>query len=657
MNQSNEPNVKYFLSGGDQLILGQRLAEGGQGKVFFVVGKPGMLAKIYHAGENLSNKKERLDHLLDRKIDALTEVAAFPLERIVDDSGSTVGFMMEYLSSWVPVHQIFQIQQRKSLMPNCDFRVLVRTAKNLSAAVARFHSSDIVIGDLNESNVFVNGSALVKLVDADSVQIEAGGQLYTCDVGRHEYIAPELQGHSLSTRRRSPEEDRFSLAVLIFQVLVFGRHPFAGRPRGSEEISLEQAIKNEWYVYHTDGCDRMKMPSGVKIDFLNFEIREMFDRAFVGDPSRRPSGQEWVDALARFEDELVACPESERHFYWRNSSGCSWCEFEKHWRMPIFGQASVVTSVGVDPAVEDYQLRLSATELPTTYELPVSDAKLDRFLDKKNKLNLVAIIALIGFMGFQLFVMYYLLDSGLGTYEKFFMISGILLLLIISAFFPIEYKLSSAKKKYLILKSEYEKQLKEWESLTGVQTFETLKTQAMEYVEALSTAEQRREDLVKTELRKTYDYELNVFLKKYSVAVASIASSSRVVLNRLYDGGIKTAADVSEESLDNFKVGQNLKHELLVWRKELEERFWSTSPYRLSESHLKRIDKEIERESLAIRRFLESKTPELEQIAEQVKVRQRQQGPELHQAFHDYEKAKNTYHEALTKAGRMLPPD
>ncbi len=337
MLHKREVPLELFLSNGVKISLGERLAEGGQGKIFFVDGMIGKLAKIYHFDQDLSKKRERLDGLLSLETRGLAEVAAFPIEGIQDQEGNTVGFLMENLEGWVPLHQVYQIKSRLKLMSESDFGALVRISRNLSACVHRMHEAGIIVGDLNESNAFVSTNAMVKLVDADSVQIEVKGELYTCDVGRPEFIPPELQGHSLSNRMRKKEEDRFALAIMIFQTLTFGRHPFAGRPRGSEEISLELAISQNWYVYHTQGCSRLLPPAGLKLSFLSFEIREMFDRAFGGTPEQRPSSQEWFDALAKFESSLKTCSVSKWHRFWDIGDNCPWCEMEKNWRVPLFG--------------------------------------------------------------------------------------------------------------------------------------------------------------------------------------------------------------------------------------------------------------------------------------------------------------------------------
>ena len=116
------------------------------------------------------------------------------------------------------------------VLPQFDRRYLLRTARNLAAALSALHSSGYVAGDLNESNVLVTPTALVTLIDTDSFQVredrewKSGASL--CPVGKPEYTPPELQGKPLSEVMRLPDHDAFGLAVLIFQLLMEGSHPF-----------------------------------------------------------------------------------------------------------------------------------------------------------------------------------------------------------------------------------------------------------------------------------------------------------------------------------------------------------------------------------------------------------------------------------------------
>src|SRR5436305_1951244 len=92
------------------------------------------------------------------------------------------------------------------------------------------HSRDYVVGDVNESNILVADTALITVVDTDSFQVRDpdGKTVFHCPVAKPEFTPPELQGRQLHDVDRVPAHDRFGLAVLIFQLLMEGTHPFAG---------------------------------------------------------------------------------------------------------------------------------------------------------------------------------------------------------------------------------------------------------------------------------------------------------------------------------------------------------------------------------------------------------------------------------------------
>jgi serine/threonine protein kinase len=179
----------------------------------------------------------------------------------------------------------------------------------LAAAVGSLHAKEYVVGDLNESNVLVTSSALVTLIDVDSFQVTArpAGQpprVYRCPVGKVEYTAPELQGKDFASIDRSAEHDRFALGVLIFQLLMDGNHPFRGRwlPAGAPP-ELPAKIASGYFPYRKQRRGKIVPPLGAPpLEALHPGVAKLIRRCFVDghkDPRRRPTAEEWRDALER----------------------------------------------------------------------------------------------------------------------------------------------------------------------------------------------------------------------------------------------------------------------------------------------------------------------------------------------------------------------
>src|SRR5262249_20945180 len=126
---------------------------------------------------------------------------AWPVERLlgVDGPRDVVGYLMPRVARALPVYEVYNPRSRLRLSPLFHQGYLLRTARNLAAAVAALHERDYVVGDLNETNVLVTNQALVTLVDTDSFQVHdphgdggGGRRVFRCPVGKAEYTPPEL---------------------------------------------------------------------------------------------------------------------------------------------------------------------------------------------------------------------------------------------------------------------------------------------------------------------------------------------------------------------------------------------------------------------------------------------------------------------------------
>src|SRR5262249_60225971 len=123
---------------------------------------------------------------------------------------------------------------------------------NTAGCVAAIHYNCFVIGDLTPKNILVTRKATVYLLDVDSFQVSVEGKTYRCDGGFPEYTPPELQGVAFRKVDRAQEHDGFGLAIVIFQLLFMGRHPFSGNFLGAGEMTLERAIREFRFAYGAD---------------------------------------------------------------------------------------------------------------------------------------------------------------------------------------------------------------------------------------------------------------------------------------------------------------------------------------------------------------------------------------------------------------------
>ena len=168
------------------------------------------------------------------------------------------------------------------------------------------------MGDVNEKNLKISSKAIVRLIDCDSYQINAGGRTFLCEVGVPLYTPPELQGQSFRGVVRTHNHDRFGLAVLIFHLLFVGRHPFSGRPLTRGELPLEKAIKEFRFAFSRAAAQLQIAPPlhSPLLDIVPAEIARLFERAFSSHsarPSARPTAEEWAAALNTLQKQLKVC--------------------------------------------------------------------------------------------------------------------------------------------------------------------------------------------------------------------------------------------------------------------------------------------------------------------------------------------------------------
>ena len=657
-NTDTEAVVQVYDEAGNAVHLTTALGEGGQGKVYRLKEDDGLLAKIYKKDEDLSEKLPRLQALLAMDSERLRKAGAWPHRPLRNAQGETVGFVMEFLQGWVPLHKVYQIKSRLTLIPNADFGFLVRVARNLATCVHYMHEAGIVIGDLNESNTFVSGNAMVKLIDSDSVQVESDGKLFTCDVGRPELISPELQGHSLTGKWRTPEQDRFALAVLVFQTLTFGRHPFAGRPKGSEEISLEAAIEHKLFVYHTEGNSRMTPPPGLELRFLNAEIRALFDRAFTGAPSERPSALEWYESLEKFEKSFTTCEATETHKFFDEGEGCPWCRLEDEWRVALFGAERRIEKLSPEMDLEKVWKEIEGIPVPATYE-PPEKIRLEQIEPAKIKnvwmYNMTTWIIVASIL-VQVLIQWMVVLQNDRSFWLVAPLWGICLGGVIGVAIYGNTQVKRFKGEFEEKSKALNELLEEWKRHASLDVFESTRMELEDAKVKLGGLEEYRDEKFKQELENIYGYELKNYLQKYSILVADIGGSSKSMLSRLHDNGVKTAADIDASELaDKHKVSNTVVNSLVAWKQSLEQAFWNSSPYRLSTAHMAKVERELTGEAEMIRRRLTKGANELESLSVDMTAHQRHLGPQLHAAHHEAKEAARAYKAWLNATGRSVP--
>ena len=261
-------------------------------------GRSGAAVKIYDSRLRIE-REEKVRAMVHGGFAAQTDLVAYPREVVSDRGGNFLGFLMQLVSGYRPVHELYSPKSRQRHFPKADYRFIIRAALNVARAVGKVHQTGCVIGDLNHSGVLVARDARVALIDADSFQFRLGQKTYPCVVGVPDFLPPELHGVNLSRVIRSVEHDNFGLAVAIFLLLFMGRHPYSGRYLGPD-LSIGQAIAQYKFAFSLNrqsSTGTSPPPGSLTLDVFPAPVRQAFESAFGLNPMERPSASSWIRVL------------------------------------------------------------------------------------------------------------------------------------------------------------------------------------------------------------------------------------------------------------------------------------------------------------------------------------------------------------------------
>jgi len=321
---------------GEVVRLGAHLTTpGGEGVIYQVTSDPSCVAKLYHAPPH-GQRTAKLRYLCRAGNAGLLDVAAWPRSLLyaTGDKTTVRGFIMPRIEG-KEIHKLYGPRDRHLEFPSAAWDFLLRVARNCAAAFETLHENGVVMADVNEKNLLVTTNGLVRLIDCDSYQICNGNHRFLCDVGVPLWTAPELQMrvrqrgyHGLE---RTPSHDRFGLAVLIFELLFMGRHPFAGVPDGLHRYELQEAIERYLFAFGAHGRKSgvRAPPHTLPLGALPEGVVGLFERAFLPGserPNARPTGREWADELDSLYAARKTCNYDPGHKYWNGLTSCPWCQ-------------------------------------------------------------------------------------------------------------------------------------------------------------------------------------------------------------------------------------------------------------------------------------------------------------------------------------------
>lgn len=336
--------MQLLGSSGKQYSLGPMINQGGEGRIYEVIGSPGVVAKVYKPNVNVAEKEMKLramSSMVNGKPSGGLTFTTWPLD-LLYDKGRFAGFTMIRIPKNKKINEIYDTSS--SLVYNWGSKLTF--AYNLCVVVESIHKINQVCGDFNPNNICVDTTrGIIYLIDTDSFHITHNGNTYRCSVGMQHYLPKNIQellnrGESLSQTPLptfSKETDNFALAIHIFQLLMNGCHPFALRKVDFNDSStlppIEKNILDGNTIFFSNNSSFDVPIFSPRMDIFPDYVKNMFKRAFVDSYSKGlgecPTASEWMKVLKTLKNELRICMNNDLHFYYNKLNYCPWCKIEE----------------------------------------------------------------------------------------------------------------------------------------------------------------------------------------------------------------------------------------------------------------------------------------------------------------------------------------
>lgn len=261
-----------------KLSLTSKIGGKGEGTVY-KCSIQNKVCKIYHPDKITEFRLRKLLEMQKNKIKI--GGVCWPEELLYHDK-NFVGYLMREAGGYelqtsvmnpMVIQDKFPSWQRKELVSLC--LSVIRISKEL-------HNSNIIIGDLNATNILVKDFNNIYFIDCDSFQIGN----YPCPVGTPYFTPREIQSKKYSEFLRNKEHDMFALTTLVFMILFMGKPPYSCKGGGTPA----ENIRNGNFPYKFNerkGEDAPEGPWKFIWNNLPRRMKEIFEACFAN--NKRPS--------------------------------------------------------------------------------------------------------------------------------------------------------------------------------------------------------------------------------------------------------------------------------------------------------------------------------------------------------------------------------
>lgn len=289
-------------AGGEHsVVLEQLLGKGGEGSVYDA--GSGMVAKVFAPERNTALRRDKLALMLTRPVSC--KGICYPTALLYNKRNEFVGYLMPRAEGRELDRSLFKPMLMDKYFPAWSRADSVQLCITILEKVQYLHSMNILLGDINGSNILVKSPTEVYFVDTDSYQVEG----YPCPVGKEHFTAPEILGKSYAGFLRSKGHEHFALATLLFMVMMLGKTPYAQQGGGTPAENIRRMDFSYPLQEQTNG----KAPAGAwRFMWSNmiFKVKKAFYNTFAkggehAAEQTRLSAKQWLALFRKYHAVLA----------------------------------------------------------------------------------------------------------------------------------------------------------------------------------------------------------------------------------------------------------------------------------------------------------------------------------------------------------------
>ena len=292
MDKNNESSPRS----GTTYRLGKVIASGGEGKIHECLSHPHLVIKVFTGDTNEIGRKE----VRVREMHSLQGLKNHPNiawpQVVLSQDGKFLGYAMRKMADTVTLVPLSAEASRKRYLPGWRQVHKAYVAYQIAKICRELAQVSTFVVDTSLTNFLTNPrTAEIYLIDTDSLQFTSKNGSFGSSVFTPDFAAPEVLRNPERLHHIGPEQARFTMAMLLFQIFTQSS-PFQVLDRGTLDPA-QQIIFGRTFIGG----------AGVATGFTTSEIFSRYRRLpaplvalFVEtfhaghkDPKARPSFAQW----------------------------------------------------------------------------------------------------------------------------------------------------------------------------------------------------------------------------------------------------------------------------------------------------------------------------------------------------------------------------